>query len=54
MLRYKSSKKDLHAAIERFMQKQQPTEALTRYEAHVKAEKLLRHMLLAQDCSEEA
>ena len=54
MLRYKGSKKDLHTATERYLQKLQSTKTLSRLDAEIKAEKLLRHMLLAQDCKEEA
>ena len=51
MLRYKACKKGLHQEVEKYLQMEPNT--LSGKNASIKTERLFRHMLLAQGCTEE-
>ena len=51
MLRYKGGKKDMHTATEKFLQMQPGS--INKREAGIRSEKLLYHMLLAQNVLNE-
>ena len=54
MLRYKGCKKDLHSATVKYLQQIEPiSPKASKMEVQFKTEKLLSHMLLAQNCEEE-